>query len=109
MSERGKDGGVLSEMRLEDVLIGWRVGSADWGWAAEFKDRRRNCQGRLDQLATSIQETGMREPILLGSDGRVWDGHHRICAALMLALETVPVEILDDLPPVPGSSDRTED
>lgn len=40
---------------------------------------------------TSIQEVGMRMPILLGSDGRVWDGHHRFAAAEHLGIPVVPV------------------
>src|SRR5690606_22968569 len=43
-------------------------------------------------LLTRIREEGIREPILLGTDGRVWDGHHRITVAMHLGLESVPVE-----------------
>jgi ParB-like chromosome segregation protein Spo0J len=40
----------------------------------------------------SIEKTGIREPILLGNDGRVWDGHHRITAAHQLGIEEVPIK-----------------
>lgn len=95
MSEAGEQGGTLRDMDLDDLMAGWRVGSGDWGWAREFKAIRTTNRGRLDMLATSIQEAGMHTPILLGSDGRVWDGHHRVCAALMLGMKTVPVEVLE--------------
>lgn len=49
---------------------------------------------RLDELATSIQAEGIREPVLLGNDGRVWDGHHRIVVAMRLGIESVPVEVV---------------
>lgn len=37
----------------------------------------------------------MKYPILLGTDGRVWDGHHRLCVADMLGLDAVPCEFAD--------------
>lgn len=37
-------------------------------------------QGRIEQ------------PVCLGPDGRVWDGHHRIVAARRLGLTEIPVE-----------------
>src|SRR5690606_24415273 len=47
-------------------------------------------------LLTRIREEGIREPILLGTDGRVWDGHHRITVAMHLGLESVPVEFASE-------------
>lgn len=38
----------------------------------------------------------MREPVLLGNDGRVRDGHHRIAASVYLGLEEILVEEFDD-------------
>lgn len=44
------------------------------------------------QLIEAIRAEGIREPILLGNDGRVWDGHHRITVARHLGIRDVPVE-----------------
>lgn len=43
-------------------------------------EQHLRAQGRIDQ------------PILLGSDGRIWDGHHRITAARRLGFDAIPVE-----------------
>lgn len=78
------------DLPLGTVLAGWRDGD-EHGWDTEFDLLWSTHQGHLDMLTTSIQESGIREPILLGTDGRVWDGHHRLCVASTLALHTVPV------------------
>lgn len=62
------------------------------GWEHEFAWLWSNQQAYMDMLATSIQETGIHMPILVGNDGRVWDGHHRLAVAHKLGLETVPVQ-----------------
>lgn len=62
------------------------------GWSVEFDRLWSEQQGYMDMLATSIQQDGIRMPILIGSDGRVWDGHHRLAVADRLGLEAVPVE-----------------
>jgi hypothetical protein len=64
------------------------------GWQTEF-DRLWSDPvqiGHMNMLATSIQESGIRSPILIGTDGRVWDGHHRLAVAHKLGLEAVPIE-----------------
>lgn len=61
------------------------------GWDAEFSGLWDQSAAYMDMLATSIQETGIHRPILVGTDGRVWDGHHRLAAAHRLGLISVPV------------------
>lgn len=61
------------------------------GWDVEFNELWQTHADRLDMLATSIQETGIRVPILIGADGRVWDGHHRLAVAEALGLSEVPI------------------
>lgn len=79
---------------LAAVLAGWRDGD-EHGWEVEFDQLRSDQRDYLDTLASSVQEVGIRLPILLGSDGRVWDGHHRLCVADELALASVPCEFAD--------------
>lgn len=43
-------------------------------------------------LMSDIQRNGIQKPILLGNDGRVWDGHHRLWCAYALSMPTVPAE-----------------
>lgn len=77
------------------VLVAyWRPGSYDppWSWDDEAADCASH--PHMADLVESIRADGIREPVLLGADdGRVWDGHHRVCAALALGLPSVPVEM----------------
>ena len=96
-------------MKLVDLLAQYRPGSfgADWtwddeyaylngevlndgtddsGWAKLRKDYQEN-------LVRDIRVNGIAEPVCLGNDGRVWDGHHRVCAAIQLDIDEVPVEL----------------
>lgn len=72
---------MSDRMAVSDLLSNYRPGSGEWGWEYEFNE--------IDRRLFS-------NPILLGSDGRVWDGHHRIRLAVALGLETVLVERMED-------------
>lgn len=78
------------EVPLSAILAVYRDGD-ERGWVNEFNLLEETHGPKLDMLKTSIQEDGIREPIVLGPDGRVWDGHHRLCAAESLGIEKVPV------------------
>jgi hypothetical protein len=73
--------GILQVFRDGDEL-GWTK-SLTWLW--------ENHTDHLVKLILDISKNGMREPIVLGWDERIWDGHHRIAAALALNLEYVPM------------------
>lgn len=75
---------------LEALLKVVRDGD-EVGWDAEFEYLWATRQSRMDMLTTSIQEVGIQNPILIGGDGRVWDGHHRLAAAHKLGLDQVPI------------------
>lgn len=86
---------VIEWWPLERVLTEFRPGSypEPWDWQMEHDDLWFGISARrMDALATSMQEEGQRDPILLGTDGRVWDGHHRVCVAMRLGIEKVLVE-----------------
>lgn len=83
-------------MDAETIMRRWRPGSYDftnsgrpWSWADEEADIG---QDEIDDLADKVQVNGFTEPVLLGDDGRVWDGHHRIIVGRTLALP-VPFEM----------------
>ena len=77
-------------VRLDHLLGVYRVGSGDWPWTQEYDNLID--QPGTQKLLARIKTEGIREPILLGNDGRVWDGHHRIVIAMHLGLDSVPVE-----------------
>lgn len=77
-------------VRLDRLIGVYGVGSGDWAWFEEYGNLIN--QPDTQKLLARIREEGIREPILLGTDGRVWDGHHRIVIAMHLGLDSVPVE-----------------
>ena len=65
-------------MSIEEVLRTYTPGSYDWSWEEEFNDLETRDFDYLQELIEDIRENGQKDPILLGDDGRVWEGHHRI-------------------------------
>jgi len=51
------------------------------------------------QIAASIVEYGFTAPLLVSGDGDIMAGHGRLAAAQKLALDVVPVVVLDHLTP----------
>ncbi|MEU0354915.1 ParB N-terminal domain-containing protein, partial [Streptomyces cyaneofuscatus] len=80
---------------LTRVLTEVRCGSQDWTWDEEWADldQRHAETGYLDSLEQQIRANGITMPVLIGSDGRLWDGHHRLRIAVRLGIAYVPVEI----------------
>jgi hypothetical protein len=76
----------------QELLRDVRVGSADWTWSDEFQHLTNDPAHaeKTAQLIADLAENGMRDPIVLGSDGRLWDGHHRVVAAIHLGWKYVP-------------------
>ena len=61
------------------------------GWGVEFEWLRRNDADAIHRLLRLIKRDGITEPVLIGDDGRVWDGHHRIYVASLLGIRDIPV------------------
>ena len=79
-------------MDARKLMEEWDVGSGDWSWLDEITDIiEREGDQSFWRFVETIRAEGVREPVLLGDDGRVWDGHHRIIAALYAEVD-VPVE-----------------
>jgi hypothetical protein len=96
----------------EAILTCWRPGSGDWDWPTEWADiiridhtdqppqpqdpesdtSWRSIPSPLADLIAAIAVNGVATPLLLGDDGRVWDGHHRLLVARLLGIETLTVE-----------------
>ena len=60
---------------LTRVLTDVRCGSQDWTWDEEWADldQRHAETGYLITLEQQIRENGITMPVLIGSDGRLWD------------------------------------
>lgn len=80
----------MRNVRLDHLLGVYAVGSGDWSWTVEYEKLIDRPATRA--LLERVRAEGIREPVLLGTDGRVWDGHHRIVVAMHLGLDSVPVE-----------------
>lgn len=85
-------------MNLYELINNYRPGSNDWDWTSEYLDLISRDWAKIDSLMVSISEEGIKTPVLLGPDGRVWDGHHRIVAALCLGITEIPVEYGKETP-----------
>ncbi|QUE25551.1 ParB-like nuclease domain protein [Microbacterium phage SadLad] len=72
-------------MPVTQIITFWRPGSGDWSWAEEISRISTDPQTPIVARRTREEGFGFSDdiaPVLLGSDGRVWDGHHRICLAI---------------------------
>ena len=97
---------VLTEVPLAGLIAIWRPGSGDWDWVTEYTSLvdlpvTEAIEKRV--LNEGIGFADEHSPIMLGSDGRVWDGHHRIILAIKHGISSVKVEGLDD--PIPSLDD----
>ena len=61
------------------------------------RNARTHSDAQVAQIAASIVEFGFTAPILVSDDGGILAGHGRLMAARKLALEAVPVVVLDHL------------
>jgi hypothetical protein len=92
---------VLVSKPLSHILTFWRPGSHEWTWAEEYADLIDDeITARIDQRVRSegIHFADGFAPILLGSDGRVWDGHHRIVLAIRYQIPSLMCEIAAPAP-----------
>lgn len=66
-------------------------------WHEEWQSvPARMTSAALELLTADFMAHGITEPVLLGPDGRVWDGHVRLWWARQVDIETLRVEILPD-------------
>lgn len=83
---------MTSEIASEVSMVNPRAVMAAYedgdgcGWPEEFASLLASDGEHLSALLLDVQENGFREPILLGNDGRLWDGHHRLLVALLLGV-----------------------
>ncbi|MGO2860631.1 MAG: hypothetical protein ACTIC1_05705 [Brevibacterium sp.] len=83
-------------MNLDYVLENFTSGDENNTWAQEFRWIIDFDAPHTGALLADIEANGIKLPILLGDDGRVWNGHHRLLAARILGFTEVPVVHADD-------------
>lgn len=94
---------ALGDLELWAVLS-YKDGD-EHGWETEFAHLRETHSDRLAELRESILKDGIKSPVVIGPDGRIWDGHHRLCVADELGLSTVPVTFDTCVIPPGGGTD----
>jgi hypothetical protein len=71
----------------------WKPGThpQPWNWKDEIASLRE--RGELYSLKVEAGRDGrhVAQPVLLGGDGRVWDGTDRVIYAYMKGVVTIPV------------------
>lgn len=78
-------------MPLEEFLSTVRDGD-EHGWEQEIGYLITRHTAKVNALKDDIRKQGILQPIHIGPDGRCWDGHHRVTAAVCLGLEYIPVK-----------------
>ena len=61
------------------------------------RNAKKHPQEQIDQIKESIRQFGFNDPIAIGADGVVIEGHGRLIAAKELKMKTIPVFRLDKL------------
>jgi hypothetical protein len=89
---------VLVCKPVAQIVTFWRPGSRDWLWADEYADIFGRDAGQTEVILKRVDSEGIDfaddfAPVLLGSDGRVWDGHHRICIAIQRGIHSLMCEV----------------
>jgi ParB-like chromosome segregation protein Spo0J len=75
-----------------------------------YAGNSRNIPERaIDKVAASIQEFGVRQPIVVDKDAVIICGHCRLLAAKKLGLTHVPVHVADNLTPAQVKAYRLMD
>lgn len=97
---------VLISKSVAEIVTFWRPGSKDgrWTWADEYAElmSQSYTQGVIDRVdAEGIGFFDRLAPVLLGNDGRVWDGHHRICIAIKRGVHSLMCEVVRPAPASP--------
>jgi hypothetical protein len=73
---------------VEQVLLS-AISELDETFWYSLEGDRPTCRS-VALHAGLIEQVDLSRPIILSSDGRVMDGMHRVCRALLLGLEFIP-------------------
>jgi hypothetical protein len=96
--------GTLTDVPLTWLLDTIAVGSHDWTWDDETADLIRHDRRTLDDLIGHITDFGeIPGAVVIGPDGRLHDGHHRVVAAQLAGLEHIRALLRPGAPTPPPS------
>jgi hypothetical protein len=91
----------VEEVELGDI---WEVDTVYW-----FDDRQQPTVRKVVEHAHLMEEVDLSYPIILGSDGRVMDGMHRVARALLEGRSTITAVRLAEHPEPDYRDVRPED
>lgn len=81
----------MRTVSVEALTEIYKPGSGCWSWDEEMSDLLDWDREKMIELKRDILKHGILEPVTLGNEGRIWDGHHRICIARELGIK-VPIK-----------------
>lgn len=70
-------------------------GDQDWSWRSQFKWLEENHHDKLRRVYWSMHAEGQHEAVKVGPDQRLWDGHHRVWAAVALGWKEILVDYIE--------------
>ncbi|URM86511.1 ParB-like nuclease domain protein [Mycobacterium phage Hilltopfarm] len=73
------------EMTAEVVMATYSNGNGN-RWTDELDWLWRIDREQMLSLLDDVMDNGIRNPIVAGSDGRLWDGHRRVAVAAALQI-----------------------
>lgn len=73
----------IRTMTAGDIMAAVAPGSG-LTWTEELNDLWTRDRCDMLRLLQSVVDKGICRPVLIGPDGRLWDGHHRVAVALAL-------------------------
>ena len=105
-AEKADAAPTLVSTPVSHIVTFWQPGSHDWTWADEYADLIGDPV--TERVRERVNSEGIAfaddyAPVMLGSDGRVWDGHHRIVLAIEQRIPSLMVEVVT--PPDEAGSD----
>jgi hypothetical protein len=91
------------EVEEIDLSSVWEVDAVYW-----FDERDKPTVRKVIEHARLIQNVDLAHPIIVGPDGRVMDGMHRVAHAVLEGAATIRVVRFDVIPiPIFGTADQT--
>lgn len=69
----------------------------EWTWSQEARWCWDNEFDVMVKLVSSLLDEGQREPVMVGDDGRLWDGHHRLVGLIAIGETYVDAEVYNEL------------
>jgi len=86
---------AVRDVPMAEFLAFTEPGDQDWSWNSQFRYLQDPENGHTEQLRKlfwDIKYSGQEEPVQVGPDSRLWDGHRRVWAIVALGLPTIKVD-----------------